>query len=380
MKLSKILQTFLCAAILAQSNAAFAFETDQYNLPPQPLADIGDEVTIYVESNIQKAIDKLNEQISMHQSCLNEKKPVNLQCDSREKEQNKLQSLRSEQTVAREVYNLLGTGSPPFTSSETWLESYQFKNSPARYKTNFRRSIFFTFPTDFIGLGSTVNLYGTKFGTDKIAHLFQQGYTYYKIYNRALTEGVSSDKAAQKAVKWGQKTERTIYGTLISGVYSNADLYANYAGLKFYSGLTQNIKIGETERPAILILKDGLWAFNSENNLPERLIKPFVSNHLNEALNPSVFTNFFGLRGYVRKTVKNQSCAEWFKQFPELSRTVLEKTSRELQLWHGEDYGFTVSKNFITIANTCFENADSYLSDDEKSTLIQDSSTPNNSP
>ncbi|CAN5876298.1 hypothetical protein BH24ACI1_BH24ACI1_14180 [soil metagenome] len=35
-----------------------AFETDQYNLPAPPLADIGDEVSEYTEENLKKAIDK----------------------------------------------------------------------------------------------------------------------------------------------------------------------------------------------------------------------------------------------------------------------------------------------------------------------------------
>ena len=29
--------------------------------------------------------------------------------------------------------------------------------------------------------------------------------------------------------------------------------------------------------------------------------------------------------------------------------------SQALRLWHGEDYGFTDSEDFVTIANTCFE-------------------------
>ena len=41
---------------------------------------------------------------------------------------------------------------------------------------------------------------------------------------------------------------------------------------------------------------------------------------------------------------------------PRLSGESLEERSRALRLWHGEDYGFTNSEHFITIANTCFED------------------------
>lgn len=357
MKRQTIIRIFLCFALLIQSTTAFAFETDQYNLPPAPLADIGDEVSQYAAQNIRQAISKLNAEILARQSCLNNdfKSSVKIKCDSPDKEIKKLTSLRSEQAAAREVYNLLGTGFPPFTSSGTWMESHHFAVSPARYKTDFYDSIFLVFPTDFVGLSSTVNLYGAEFGTDKIAHFFQQGYSYYKTYNQGLAQGLTPEEAARKAVKWGQKTERTIYGSLISGVYSNADLFANYAGMKFYLGLTQSIKIGNGERGAILVLRNGFWAFNDENNLSKQLIKLFISNHLNEAFNPSVFTKMFGLRAFVRRRVKKQSCRQWFKKYPNLSQTELENTSKALKFWNGEDYGFTGSKNFITIANTCFD-------------------------
>src|SRR4051812_3517377 len=47
-----------------------AMETDQFNLPPVPLADIAPEVEAYVAQNIQAAIDKLNGQIANSERCL----------------------------------------------------------------------------------------------------------------------------------------------------------------------------------------------------------------------------------------------------------------------------------------------------------------------
>jgi hypothetical protein len=53
-KSSKILGLFLCFALLVRS--VLAFETDQFNLPPKPLGDIGDEVSEYTEENVRRAI------------------------------------------------------------------------------------------------------------------------------------------------------------------------------------------------------------------------------------------------------------------------------------------------------------------------------------
>jgi len=358
-KSQAIIGIFLCAVLLMPSTAVFAFETDQYNLPPKPLADIGDEVSQYAEENIKKAVDKLNDEIYKRQSCLEKNivRPRKRKCDSPEKERIKLVYLRSEKAVAREVFKRLGDGIIPFTKSGSWMESHDFKVQPARYKTNFRKSIFFIFPTNYLTISKTVNIYGSQFGIDKIAHFFQQGYTYYTKYNGALAEGLTPDKAAKKAVRWGQMTERTFYGTLVSGVYSNADLCANYVGMKFYQNLTRSVKIGDSTKPAVLLIEDGIWKFNEKVELREILIKPFFSDHLNEALNPSIF--IVGLRSFVRRTVRKQSCKQWFEVYPNLSQAEIMKKSEALTLWNGEDYGFTDSKNFVTIANTCFAGKDS---------------------
>ena len=347
MLLQKIIQIFLCAILLAQP--ILAFETDQYNLPPEPLADIGNEVSEYTEDNLREAIDKINAEIIVHQNCL-ETRTNN--CKAAEKERAKLEFLRSDEAIAREVYNLLGAGFIPSTKSGTWMNSHNFKAQPARYKTSYTDSIHRLVPTNYLTISPTVNLYGAQFGTDKIAHFFQQGYTYYKKYKRGLSKGLSETEATKKAVKVGKTSEQTYFGTLVSGIYSNGDMVANYAGMKFYQGLTHEIKIGESLRPAILHLKNGVWTINENINLRDIILKPFISNHFNEALNPSKF--IFFLRSSVRGIVRKKSCEAWRKQYPNFTPTDFEKISQSLKLWHGEDYGFSDSDNFITIANTCF--------------------------
>jgi hypothetical protein len=103
-------------------------------------------------------------------------------------------------------------------------------------------------------------------------------------------------------------------------------------------------------------LKDGIWEINESVAMREVLLKPFISKHLNEAYNPSKIFNIFGFRKYVRRVVRKQSCGQWFERFPDLDKDELEATTKSLELWHGEDYGFSFSKNFVTIANTCFDD------------------------
>jgi len=348
----RFIHTFLCFALLISPSAAFAFETDQFNLPPEPLADIGAEVHDYVKENVEKAIEKINCEIKTRQNCLDNKTAKN--CEPSAKNQQRLNYLRSEIAVARAVYNRLGAGVVPFTASGSWMESHRFKAQPARYKTNFKESIYATFPSNYLTISETVNLYGEQFGIDKIAHIFQQGYTYLRIYERALAKGLSKEAATKRANDWGRMSERTFYGNLISGVYSNADLAANFAGLKFYQNLTGQIKIGEQLKLPLVVLKNGVWKFNETVELSESLLKPFVTAHLNEALNSSIYTNFFGLRSSVRGRVVKRVCDEWRTRHPNRAKADYDEISLGLQTWHGEDYGFTKNKNFITIGNTCF--------------------------
>lgn len=350
--MSKIINFFLCFALLISPLAAFAFETDQFNLPPEPLADIGAEVHEYVRENVEKAIDKINDEIKARQSCLENSARRN--CGSAAETRQRLEYLRSDKAVARAVFKLLGDGIVPFTASGSWMESHRFTAQPARFKTNLKTSIYATFPSNFLTISETVNLYGAQFGTDKIAHIYQQGYTYLRIYERARAKGFSDIEAAKKACDWGRRSERTFYGNLVSGVYSNADLAANYAGLKFYQNLTQPLKIGGETKLPLVVLENGFWAFNRNVNLTENLLKPFVSNHLNEALNSSIYTKAFGLRSSVRGHVAGRACAQWKKIQPNFSKADYETESNSLRKWFGEDYGFTFNSNFITIADTCF--------------------------
>ncbi len=119
MRFQTAARLFLCVVLLMQPAVTFAFETDQYNLPPQPLADIGDEVSDYAEENLRKAVNKINTEILVRQFCLENKsvKKGRVKCNSADKEQARLEYLRSENAIAHEVYNQLGVGIIPFTKS-----------------------------------------------------------------------------------------------------------------------------------------------------------------------------------------------------------------------------------------------------------------------
>lgn len=352
MKLSATLSLLLSFVLLANIPVSYAMETDQYNLPPEPLFDIGDEVSDHIAENLFTAVAKINSEIDTHQSCLNDPKQKGSSCGTPQAERSRLEYLRSNDAVAYEVFKLLGDGSLVLTVTGKWFMKHKFSQEPARYKTSYTESIYLVQPIDYATMSPTVRIYRTEFGTDKIEHFLQQGYDYYKIYKNEIAAGGAPENAANKAIKWGQMTERTYFGLLIAGVYSNADLVANYAGMKFYQGMTQPIQIGSATRPAILSLKDGSWIVNNPQRLHDNLLKPFVSDHLNEALNPSVYA--FNLYPFVRGTVKKQSCPQWRKMYPDLTKSAIETQTNALTRWNGADYGHLKKDMMVELADTCF--------------------------
>ena len=343
----------LAVTLFANSLTGLASETDQYDLPPTPLFDIGDEVSDHVEENLRLAVNKVNADIAVHQACVDNTGAKGTKCGSAGSELKKLAALRTNDAVALEVFKRLGFGSIILSNIGKWFNRHQFSNEPALYKTAYTDSIYLFSPINYATLGPTVKLYGIELGTDKIEHLFQQGYDYYKIYSNAIAKGQTPDQATAKAVKWGQMTERTYFGLLISGVYSNADLCANYDGLKFYQGLTQPVQIGAATRPATLVLKNGKWKIHEDADLKTTLLKPFLTEHLNEALNPSGYS--FLLYPSVRDIVRKKSCPQWRTKYPDLTPAEINARSAALTLWNGENYGYTKKYQMVTIADNCFD-------------------------
>jgi len=85
--------------------------------------------------------------------------------------------------------------------------------------------------------GPTIEVHGVRIGTDKMAHFFSGGSSYYALYRRARRQGMSAEEAERTVIDRGIFSEQTYLGYGTSGVLSPADLEANYRGMTFYLGL-----------------------------------------------------------------------------------------------------------------------------------------------
>lgn len=338
-----ILTAFLAISLLLFPSIVLPFETDQFNLPPVPLADIGDEVTEYVEAQLSIVVDAVNSEIVRREKCIETRAKG---CDPAEKEWEKLAKLRSAAGLAEAFYEHIAGGNLMTTKFGKWMNSHQFRGQPARYKAPYKESIYVLNPFNYATLSPTVRLYGHEFGIDKLEHLFQQGYRYFKIYNEQIAKGSSPEAATKKAIEWGQKTESTYYGLLTSGVYSNADLFANHAGLKFYQRLNSPIRVGDKTLDRLVDLENGLWKFE---RIPD-VLRSLVADQMNEAFNPSAYR--ITLVRSVRRSVK-KTCGEWMSIVPAILPNRFNATSERLSSWNGEDYGFTSRDRTANLAELC---------------------------
>ncbi len=97
------------------------------------------------------------------------------------------------------------------------------------------------------GVCHTIKLAGSLLGTDKLGHFFAQGVKFYGSYIEGRSEA--------QIVRRGQFNERWLFGQWTTGVYSNADLVADYEGYRFYRSLLEDGVV--PGKPAIVGWRDG---------------------------------------------------------------------------------------------------------------------------
>jgi hypothetical protein len=376
------MKSIIMAIVLLFAVIGHAYETDQFTLPPFPLVDVGSDISNYVYNSIHHAVDKANREISKVQAKiirvenrlkvqgLNKlkKKFLILRLKSLKK---KLVNLHSSSWIAKKVFKEVGGGIVLTEKVEGWLGkaiwakpiiANKYPGREVAYRQKIENSIFkhATWHKAF-GLGyrllfsSTINLFATPIGTDKLGHFFKQGMQYHSIYSYALKRGLPHHEAEQIVVKTlGIFSETFYFGLILAGNYSNADLATNYSGMKFYQNVSNEVPINGVVYPPILLIdSNGKWFYNDA--LPHRadiLIKKYFNERMSEAYNPGRYD--FIMKKAVRKNLVER-CPEWKKRFPGMTAQSDAARIERLSTWYGEYYGHTSPEiELVTLGNVCF--------------------------
>jgi len=220
---------------------------------------------------------------------------------------------------------------------EKWaMKSPKVERLPTgRYESIYHgHPIWATRVVKLFGVGPTFRLNQQLIGSDKLGHFLSQG---RKFYRRYLASGDEAQAAERSAY-----TERAIFGQLASGIYSNADLVANYEGYRFYRSLFEDDVI--PGKPAILAWYDDHWVVQRKFTWADH-----VNAYWDEALNINYYDRL--LYPFMKEEFQT-FCPEYLAK-PELwlieNESVLKERYSHLQLRDTSE---------LRLDNLCLENPD----------------------
>jgi ankyrin repeat protein len=205
----------------------------------------------------------------------------------------------------------------------------------------------------------TVSAGGVVFGTDKLIHFINIGRIYHGKYETRIARGLPEKEAIKSAIASTSRNPLTsedgVLGMFTTGIVSNGDLAADYAGLMFYRNLTETVQIGPRTLPPMLVRDGSYWRVQIEPD--SDFFVAFITPHWNEVLNPSKYARYTSarLRALVRE--RCQDTLAWYRdpRGQPRGRAQFEAIERELATYFGAEYGHQSNPaSPVTIADACF--------------------------
>lgn len=253
--MKRYLTGIFAAALFLGAPAVPADETDQFLAWGVELEDSTTIINAYLNRQIQKVIDERN--AAIEPTC---------ECGSL------VEGIYDEVFKGRLTANLTD-----FLAGAEDVDVYPPRTvSRAKYQ---RMSIYrgITFPYA-LPMSRTLRMGDIYFGEDKFGHFFAFGRRYYNRYQWYLKNGFSEDDAIEKVVRWGVMSENTLVGKGVDGIFSHADLEANYQGLMLAHDLCGG------EGAFIEQVSTGQWKQVKQVDLLD-----YINPYFDETYNPSHF-------------------------------------------------------------------------------------------
>lgn len=243
---------------LLVSAPALAYESDQLTVSAEDLDDVASIADARATELLELAIARTNERTG---------------CE--------LSPERTREVLARQVHQVMGGRAyvpargalPPqgFGAYAAWVETAELDRFTPLAREDLYGEVRLgqSWVLALAGPSSTVNLGGILVGTDKIDHFWVQGFDYWQRSRKG--------EHLDRAVEWGTRTELGWWGLWTSGVFSYADLAANYAGFEFYAGLLEaGSPVRLDEAGCVVLDRPFRWLDH-------------IDEHVDESKNPSVY-------------------------------------------------------------------------------------------
>ena len=346
---------WMAALLLASLASVQAHESEQYTLPAgRDFADLGPQLSRSFLAAIQQAVANTNAAIgtALQDGAL----PA------------QLLKLQSADHMADQVWAGLFNTYPTNELLDLGLISPATRARYPGLVTMYRpvESIYddpllmldISKPVRAFFRAGTVSAGGVLFGTDKIIHFVNVGRIYHTSYLAAIERGLSEPDAALDAVHSTARnpflSEDGFLGMYTTGIHSNADLAADYAGLKFYRNLTEPVHVGSTLRPPMLQRDGPYWRVVVADE--DTVFSAFVSPHWNEVLNPNTYLAYVGQR--VRSVIATRcnDVADWYRngRGRPLDAAWFAARQAELSTYFGEPYGHELeASDPVSVATLC---------------------------
>jgi ankyrin repeat protein len=350
------LTVLIACAPLASVTPALSHEAEQYTLPAgRDFADLGPYFSKIAYDAVVSATAETNDAIAR----------------AIESGQSKAQieELQSADYIAGNVWAQLFAAIPANELLDVTLVSEEVQSQYPGLVTMYRPPVsIYDDPLLAIDLTKAVRTFfrsGTisageyVFGTDKIIHFINVGRIYHAKYESRLKRGLSEKEAIKSAIASTSRniltSESGVLGMFTTGILSNGDLAADYAGLMFYRNLTETVHIGPRTLPPMLERDGPLWRVQVAPD--SDLFVAFITLHWNEVLNPNKYVRYTS--GRIRTLVRERcpQVLDWYRdpRGQPRDRAQFEAIERELATYYGVDYGHqSNSTNPVTVANLCF--------------------------
>ncbi len=248
----------IAALTLAVSGPAAALESDQYLVWGIELEDAAPVLNEFLNENAWRVLERVNR-----------KRPERTPCEA-----------LPARIFRRYARNLVFSRLRAFVVKDSRVDVYPGRE--VGYFGHLRMSIFRRAAFPFLlPLARTIRVGDVYLGVDKLGHMLGlSGRAYYRAYRRARRKGASESEAIERATRWGLRIEATLTGGLTDGVFSHADLEANFRGLVLARDLCH-------AEPPFLVLEEEGWRLARPIDL-----RDYVNPLFDETYNNSHFTRW----------------------------------------------------------------------------------------
>ncbi len=350
------LAALVACAPLIHMPSAQSHESEQYTLPAgRAFADLGPYFSKIAYDAVVAATAETNTAIEQAIAA----KPSSSQ----------LEELQSADFIAGKVWGQFFLAIPTNELLDATLASASVQSQYPGLVTMYRPPISIyddpllvidltKFVRTFFRAGS-VSAGGYVVGTDKIIHFINIGRIYHTKYEARLKRGLPEKEAIKSAIASTSRNPLTsedgVLGMWTTGIHSNGDLAADYAGMMFYRNLTEAVHLGPRTMPPMLVRDGPYWRVQVQPD--SDFFVAFITPHWNEVLNPNKFAGYTAGR---MRTLIRERCAlaqEWYRdpRGEPRRRAQFEAIEQELATYYGADYGHERNPAHpVSIAEVCF--------------------------